>query len=127
MRNGQFAYINSLYNILGASLFYYLLKFPDSSVQKPLRFSFFKKCGRIVYGIYVYHPFFILITFALYGGFFYLIPKEIANMFIVKLLADVIAVAFCFTLTYYISKLSFYKFEMPFLLLKAKRSEQKKI
>ncbi len=127
MRNGQFGYINTLYNILGASLFYYLLKFPDSSIQKPLRFSFFKNCGRIVYGIYVYHPIFIMITLVLYNLFFSMISKEVGDMFIVKLLADIGAVAFCFTTTYYVCKLSFYKFEMPFLLLKAKRSEQKKI
>jgi peptidoglycan/LPS O-acetylase OafA/YrhL len=119
MRNGQFAYINTLYNILGATLFYYLLKYPDSFVNKPLRFSFFKNCGRIVYGIYVYHPLFIVVTW-----FFYLfIFKKYLPLFF----ADVAAIAFCFTLTYYAAKLSFYKFEMPFLMMKAKRSEQKKI
>lgn len=127
MRNGQFAYINTLYNILGATLFYYLLKFPDSFVNKPLRFSFFKNCGRIVYGIYVYHPLFVMLTLVLYSLIFKLLPTNIADMYIIKFLVDAGAIAFCFTTTYYACKLSFYKFEMPFLLLKAKRSEQKKI
>jgi peptidoglycan/LPS O-acetylase OafA/YrhL len=127
MRNGQFAYINTLYNILGATLFYYLLKFPDSFVNKPLRFSFFKNCGRIVYGIYVYHPLFVMLTLVLYNLFFKFISPTLADMFIIKFVADAIAIAFCFSTTYYVCKLSFYKFEMPFLLMKAKRSEQKKI
>lgn len=127
MRNGQFAYITTMYNILGATLFYYLLKYPDSWVNKPLRFPFFVKSGRIVYGIYVYHPLVIMLVLALYNIFFNSISETIGSLFIVKLLADLGAIALCLSLTYYVCKLSFFKFEMPFLMLKAKLSEQKRI
>lgn len=115
IKNGLFMYLNVLYNILAATLFYYLLKYPDSSLNKILRLEFFKSWGRIVYGIYVYHMVFVTIAYV----FFFFVLKDRVPLVI----GEAITIFICFTTTYYFAKFSFYKFEMYFLLLKAKRDK----
>jgi peptidoglycan/LPS O-acetylase OafA/YrhL len=112
-KNGQFAYINTLYNLVSFCLVYIAVNYPSSLFNKIYSISLFKKIGKIVYGFYVYHAIFALLTLALYYG---VLIKYIPNIF-----ADFIAIAVCITLTYKFSKLSYYKFEMYFLKLKSKR------
>jgi peptidoglycan/LPS O-acetylase OafA/YrhL len=112
-KNGQFAYINTLYNLVSFCLVYIAVNYPSSLFNKIYSISLFKKIGKIVYGFYVYHAIFALLTLALYYG---VLIKYISNIF-----ADFIAIAICITLTYKFSKLSYYKFEMYFLKLKSKR------
>lgn len=113
MKNGMYAYLNTLYNILASSLIYYLLKFPDSSLNKILKFPFFMEWGKIVYGIYVYHMIFVTITAII----FYTVLK----VYLPLPIAELLYIALCFTSVYYFSKFSFYKFEMYFLNIKNKR------
>jgi peptidoglycan/LPS O-acetylase OafA/YrhL len=113
IKNGMYIYLNTLYNILAATLFYYLLKYPDSFVNRPLRANIFKSWGRIVYGIYVYHMVFVTIAIIIY--------KFILIKYIPVVFSELISIVICFSLTYYFAKFSFYKFEMYFLMLKSKR------
>ena len=115
MKNGMFAYVNTLYNILAVSLVYYLLKYPDSSLNKILKFKMFMSWGKIVYGIYVYHMVFVTIAYIIY--------ELVLIKYIPIFFSEILAIAICYSLTYYFSKLSFYKFEMYFLMLKAKRDK----
>lgn len=111
--NGQFAYVTTLYNIFGFFLIYIMIKMPESFLNKPYRLQLFKPIGKVIYGMYVYHPIFALLTLALYYGF---LVKVIPNI-----LADIIAIAFCTTATYYFAKLSYYKFEIYFLKMKSNK------
>lgn len=115
MKNGMFAYVNTLYNILAVSLVYYLLKFPDSSLNKILKFKMFMSWGKIVYGIYVYHMVFVTIAFVIFN----FILKDNLPLFF----AELISIIICYSSVYYFAKLSFYKFEMYFLMIKAKRDK----
>ncbi|MEZ5037585.1 MAG: acyltransferase [Chitinophagales bacterium] len=112
-KNGQFMSINTMYNLIGFCLVYIAVYYPNSSFNILYKITFFKKIGKIVYGFYIYHPVFALLTLALYYGF---LVKVIPNI-----LADIIAIAICTTATYYFAKLSYYKFEIYFLNLKSKK------
>jgi peptidoglycan/LPS O-acetylase OafA/YrhL len=111
-KNGQYTIINTLYNLVSFCLVYIAVYFPNSFFNKLYGVDFLKKIGKIVYGFYVYHAVFALLTLALYYGF---LIKWIPNI-----LADFIAIIFCITTTYYFAKFSYYKFEMRFLKLKPK-------
>lgn len=111
-KNGQYTIINTLYNLVSFCLVYIAVYFPNSFFNKLYGVEFLKKIGKIVYGFYVYHAVFALLTLALYYGF---LIKWIPNI-----LADFIAIIFCVTTTYYFAKFSYYKFEMRFLKLKPK-------
>jgi peptidoglycan/LPS O-acetylase OafA/YrhL len=111
-KNGQYTVINTLYNLVSFCLVYIAVYFPNSFFNKLYGVDFLKKIGKIVYGFYVYHAVFALLTLALYYGF---LIKWIPNI-----LADFIAIIFCITTTYYFAKFSYYKFEMRFLKLKPK-------
>ena len=86
---------------------------PKSLLNKFYNAKVFRPIGKVIYGMYVYHPVFALLTLALYYGF---LVKVIPNI-----LADIIAIAICTTATYYFAKLSYYKFEIYFLNLKSKK------
>ncbi|QQR98556.1 MAG: acyltransferase [Sphingobacteriales bacterium] len=111
-KNGQYTVVNTLYNLVSFCLVYIAVYFPNSFFNKLYGVDFLKKIGKIVYGFYVYHAVFALLTLALYYGF---LIKWIPNI-----LADFIAIIFCITTTYYFAKFSYYKFEMRFLKLKPK-------
>ncbi len=113
MKNGMYVYVNTLYNILASSLIYYLLKFPDSSLNKILRFKMFMEWGKIVYGIYVYHMIFVTISAII----FYTVLKQYFPLAI----AELLYIFICFTSVFYFARFSFYKFEMYFLNIKNKR------
>ena len=111
--NNQFMYMNTLYNIFGFFLIYIMINDPKSLLNKFYNAKVFRPIGKVLYGMYVYHPVFALLTLALYYGF---LVKVIPNI-----LADIIAIAICTTATYYFAKLSYYKFEIYFLNLKSKK------
>jgi len=113
MKNGMYAYVNTLYNILASSLIYYLLKFPDSSLNKILKFPMFMEWGKIVYGIYVYHMVFVTLSAIIFFEFF--------KPHLPLAIAELLYIALCFTSVYYFARFSFYKFEMYFLNIKNKR------
>lgn len=108
----QFATINTFYNLISFCLVYIAVYFPNSKFNFLYSISIFKKIGKIVYGFYIFHPIFALATLALYYG---ILVKIIPNF-----LADILAILFCVTTTYYFAKFSYNKFEKRFLKFRPK-------
>lgn len=108
----QYMIINTLYNLVSFCLVYIAVNFPKSKFNFLYFIPLFKNIGKIVYGFYIFHAIFALLTLALYYG--------VLVKFIPNILADIIAISVCTFSTYFFAKLSYDKFESKFLKFRPK-------